>query len=99
MAIVKLDDLNEKRNDSTVQGEFKRSRHKHLSTSVINQDYHELPKKSVRANGNIYHIVKPNNFRDVQNIYQVKSSMDMTLHKIKHFTSLCWDKKKSTTHN
>ena len=31
----------------------------------------------------IYQIFKPTNFRDVSNIYQDKSSMDMTLNEFK----------------
>ena len=42
---------------------------------------------TIRTNGNIYHIFKPNNFRDVQNLYQNKTSMDMTLNEFKYFTS------------
>ena len=77
--IIILDDLNEReKNDPRVQAVFKRSRHKKLPIFIISQDYYELPKKTIRANENISHIFKPNNFRDVLNIYQDKSSMDMT---------------------
>ena len=59
-----LNDLNEKeKNDPRVQAMFKRSRHSNLSILIISQDYCELLKKTIRANGNIYHIFKPNNFR------------------------------------
>ena len=51
---------------------FKRGRHNHLSIFIISQDYYELPKRTIRANGNIYHIFKPNNFRDALNLYQDK---------------------------
>ena len=61
--IIILDDLNEKEmNDPRVQGMFKRSRHNNLSVFIISQDYYELPKKTIRVNGNIYHKIKPNNF-------------------------------------
>ena len=61
--IIILDDLNEKEmNDPRVQAMFKRSRHNNLSIFVISQDYYDLPKKTIRANGNIYHIFKPSNF-------------------------------------
>ena len=77
---IKLDDLNEKEmNDPRVQAMLKRSRHNSLLIFIISQDYYELPKKTIRANGNIYHIFKPNNFLDVRNIYQDKTSMDMTM--------------------
>ena len=52
-------------NDPRVQAKFKRSRHKNLSIFIIGQYYYELPKKTIIANGNIYHIFKPNNFLDV----------------------------------
>ena len=88
--IIILDDLNEReKNDPRVQAVFKRSRHKNLLIFIISQDYSELPKKTIRANGNISHIFKPNNFRDVLNIYQDKSSMDMTLNEFKLLTSTC----------
>ena len=58
---------------------FKRSRHNNLSIFIIAQDYYELSKKTIRTNGDIYHILKPNVFRDVLKIYQDKSFKDMTL--------------------
>ena len=89
-----LDDLNEREmNDPWVQGTFKRSRHNNLSIPIFSQDYYELPKRTIRANGNIYHIFKPNNFRDVLIIYQDKRSMDMTLNEFKLLTSSCWNEK------
>ena len=91
--IIILDDLNEKEmNDPRVQAMFKRSRHNNLPIFIISQDYYELPKKTIRANGNIYHIFKSNNFLDVRIIYQDKTSMDMTLDEIKYLTSTCWNK-------
>ena len=92
-AIIILDDLNEKdMNDPRVQAMFKRGRHNNLSIFIISQDYFKLPKKTIRANGNIYHIFKANNFRDVQNLYQDKASMDMSLNEFKLLTSTCWNK-------
>ena len=78
-------------NDPRVQAMFKPSRHNNLSIFIISQDYYELPKRTTRAIGNIYHIFKPNNFRDILNICQEKSSMDMTLNKFKLLTSTCWN--------
>ena len=75
-----------------VQAMFKRSRHNTLSIFIISQDYYELSKKTIRCNGNIYHIFKSNNYRDVLNLYQVKASMDMTLNEFKFLTSVCWNK-------
>ena len=79
-------------NDPRAQAMFKRSRQKNLSIFIISQDYYELPKNTIRANENIYHIFKPNNFLDVRNIYQDKDSMDMTLHEFKNLNSSCWYK-------
>ena len=92
-SIIILDDLNEKGiiNDK-IQAMFQRGRHNNLSIFIISQDYYELPKRTIRANGNIYHTFKPNNFRDVQNLYQNKASMDFTLNEIKLLTSTCWNK-------
>ena len=90
--VIILDDLNEKEmNDPRVQATFKRSRHDNLSIFIISQDYYELPKRTIRANGNIYHIFKPNNFLDVRKIYQDKASIDMTLDDFKNLTSICWN--------
>ena len=90
-SIIILDDLNEKEiNNDKIQAMFKRSRHNNLSIFIISQDYYELPKKTIRANGNIFHIFKPNNFLDVRNLYQDKASMDMTLNEFKLLTNFCW---------
>ena len=80
-------------NDPRVQAMFKRSRHNNSSIFIISQDYYKLPKKTIRATGNIYHIFKPNNFRDVENLYQDKASMDMNLIEFKYLTSTCWNEK------
>ena len=93
-SIITLDDINQKeRDDPRVQAMFKRSRHNNLSIFIIFQDYYELCKTTIRCNGNIFHIFKPNNFRDVLNLYQDKSSMDMTLNEFKLLTSTCWNEK------
>ena len=93
--IITLADLNEKEmNDPRVKAIFKRSRHINLSIFIISQDYYELLKRSIRANGNFYHIFKPNIFSDVRNFYQDKASMDMILDEFKTLTSNCWNAKK-----
>ena len=79
--------------DPRIQAMFKRSRHNNLSIFIISQDYYELSKKTIRCNGNIFQIFKPNNFRDVLNLYQDKASMDMTLNEFKYLTSICWNEK------
>ena len=93
-SIIILDDLNQKEmDDPRDQAMFKRSRHNNLSIFIISQDYYELSKKTIRCNGNIFHIFKPNNFRDVLNLYQDISAMDMTLNEFKFLTSTCWNEK------
>ena len=74
-----------------VQAMFKRSRHNNSSIFKISQDYYELPKRTIRANRKNYHIFKPNNFRDVQNLCQDKASTDMTIKEFKYLTSACWN--------
>ena len=89
-----LNDLNQKEmDDPRVQAMFNRSRHNNLSTFILSQGYFELSKRTIRCNGNIFHIFKPDNFRDVLNLYQGKSSMDMTLNEFKLLTSTCWNEK------
>ena len=61
--------------------------------SITSQDYYQLSKRTIRCNGKIHHIFKPNNFRDVQNLYQDKASMDMNLNEFKYLTSTCWNEK------
>ena len=78
-------------NDPRVQTMFKRSRHNIYSIFIISQDYYELPKRTIRAVANICHIFKPNSFKDVQNPYQDKASMDMSLNEFKNLTSTCWN--------
>ena len=89
-----LEDLSEKQmNDPRVQAMFKQSRHKNLSIFIISHDYHGLPKKTIRASGNTYHIFKLNHFRDVKNTYRDKSSVDMTFIEFRYLTNTCWVKK------
>ena len=79
-----LDEFNEKEIiKDKIQAMFKRGRHNNLSIFIISQDYYELPKRTIRANGNIYHVLKSKNFRDVQYLFQDKASMDMTLNEFK----------------
>ena len=93
-SIIILDDINQKEMDEPrVQAMFKRSRHNNLSIFIISQDYYELSKKTIRCNGIIFHTFKPNNFRDVLNLYQDKSSIEMTLNEFKILTSTCWKEK------
>ena len=74
-------------NDPRVQAMFKRSRHNKLFIVIFSQDYYELPERTFRANGKIFHIFSLNSFRNVQNSFQDKANMDMTLNEIKFFTS------------
>ena len=93
-SFIILDDLGEKDiKTSNVQAMFERTRPANISVFVITQDYYELPKRTVRANGSIFHIFKPNNFRDVQHLHQDKASMDMTYREFKELTSICWNEK------
>ena len=95
--VIIQDDLKKKvTNDARIQARFKRSRHTNKSINVIGQDYNEPPKRTVRANGNIYHIIKPNNFGDIQNLHPDQSVMDMTLHELKFLTSTCWNERYQT---
>ena len=79
--------------DPRTQAMFERSRHNNLSICTISQEHYELPKRTVRAKGNIYHIFKPTKHRAVQKLYKDKAYMDMTLNQFKYLTSTCWDNK------
>ena len=92
--IIIIDNLNEKKmNDPRVRAMVKQSRHNNLSILIFSQDYYDIPKRTIRANGNICHIFKPTNFRDVQNLYQDKILMHVTLDEFKYLTSTCWNEK------
>ena len=43
------------------------------------EDFYELPNETIRTNCNIDYAFKPDFFRAVQNLCQVKASMDETL--------------------
>ena len=95
--IIILSDLREKQmHDPQKQAMVKRSKHKNLSIFIISQYYYELPKRTIRTTGKVYHIFKPNNFRDFQNLHQDKATMDLNFNKYKYLTSTCWDKKYQT---
>ena len=72
---------------------IKRSHQNNLSLLIISHDNYELPKSSIRCSSYIYHIFKPNTFRDVQNLYHDKASMYMTPNELKFLTSTCGNKK------
>ena len=92
-SIINLDDLIQKEmDDPRVQAMFKRSRHNQLNKFMKSPYYYELSKKTIRCNGNIYHIFEANNFRDIQKLYPDKASMDMTLNEFNLLTSTCWNK-------
>ena len=93
-SIIILYNLNEKEiNNEKIQALFKRGRHNNLSIFIFSQEYYELPKRTIRAKGIIYHIFKPNKFRDVQNLYQDKALKNMTLNEFKYLTSTCSNEK------
>ena len=71
--INNLDVSNEEQmNDSRVQTSLKRSRHIRFYIFIFSQDYYQLPEKTIRANGKMYHIFKPNSFRDSKNSFNTK---------------------------
>ena len=72
---------------------FKLSRQNNLFIFIISYDYYELPNGTIKANGKIYQIVKPNIFGDVQILYRDKASMDTTLNGFRLLTSTCWNEK------
>ena len=41
----------------------------------------------------IFHIFKPNNFGDVQNLFEDKASMDMTIDEFKELGGICWNER------
>ena len=78
-------------NNPRVQALFRRSRHINLSIFIISQDYYELPKRTIRANGNVYQYSNPTISEMYKFFFQEKASMDMTLNEFKLLTSTCWN--------
>ena len=72
---------------------FKPSIQNNLSNFVISQDYYELPKRTIRSNGKIYHIFKLNNFREILNIRQNKAYLDFLLQEFTNLLAIHWKKK------
>ena len=69
------DDLNENQmNDPRTEAMFKRSRHSSFSIFLISRYCYNLPERTTRAGVNIHLFFRTNFFRDVQNLFQVKSS-------------------------
>ena len=94
MIVKNSDASNEKeKNDPRGHAIFKQSRHSNKSIVKFSQDYYELPKQTVRANANIYQIFEPNNLRDVQNLHQNKTLLDITPIEFKVLTSSCWNER------
>ena len=90
--IIILDDLNENEmTDPRIQAMFKRSRHDNSSFFKITHGYYKLRKRTIPAFGSIHHIFEPINCRDIQNIYQDKASIDMTLNEFKYLTYTSWN--------
>ena len=59
--------LNEKKlKDSWIQSLFEQHKRNKLSILINSHDYYGLPKETIRVKGNLYHIIKHNNFRDVR---------------------------------
>ena len=90
-----LSDLNEKK-DPRVQALCRRSSRCNICIFIFNPDHCESPKRTILANVNINHISKPNSYRDVQKLYQDKTSMDMTLIVYRIITSTCWNERHQT---
>ena len=77
--VIFLEFLNQKEvNDPRFEAMFKQSGYKNISKFIISQDYYKLPERTNRVNGEMNHIFKLNDFRDVQTIYQDKTSTVLT---------------------
>ena len=58
---------------------------------IISQDFYEITKGTIRANGNIYQMFKPNISIGVKNPYRDEASMEMTPNEFKYLTNIFWD--------
>ena len=78
--VIILDDLKEKElTNHRVWALFKQSRLKNSSIFITSHDYYKILKRIFRANGIIYHVFKPNFYRDINNNYKDKTSMDLKI--------------------
>ena len=89
--VIILGDLNDREmNDDRVKALFKRGRHNNIAVFIISQDYYESPKQTKRENSNIFHLFRPNNSKNVLNLFQDKASIDMTINEFKYLCNICW---------
>ena len=63
-----------KKNVGWIRAMFQQVWRNNLSIFTISQDYYELPKRTNRSTGSIYHNFKRNIYRDVQNLYHENHS-------------------------
>ena len=97
LIVIFLKDLNDKElNNPRVQAMNNRSRRNYISIFIVSQENYHLPKDTIRANGNVYHIFEPNIFTDVPNLYQDKAGLDMTRNDDKFLNSFCWSERYQT---
>ena len=72
---------------------FKGSIHNNIAIFIISQDDFELPEHTIQNGGSVYHFFKPNNFREIQHLYQDKASMAILLNENFSLTSAGWIEK------
>ena len=60
---------------------------------IISEDYYGMPMQTIKAEGIIDLLIKPNKYGDLKNLYTYKLSMDKNLIESKLSTSVCWDRK------
>ena len=75
--------------DPRVQAKIRRSRLSNIYIFVFCPENYALPKKTIRANGNIYQTFKPKNYRVLESSYQDKSSMGLTIIELNLISSTC----------
>ena len=74
-----LDTSNEKELiDLRIKTMFKRSRDNNIYIFTTSQDSYEFPKRTLRANGKLYHFFKPYHYRDVRKFCEDQTSIDRT---------------------
>ena len=88
--VVSLDGLKEK--ELIFPGIQAFSKGNNKSITALSQGSREYPRKMIKANGKNFHIFESKNFRDVPNLHQDKTAMDLTRIEVKFLSASFWKK-------
>ena len=80
-------------NAPRVQPVYKRFRHCAMFMFLINHEYYELPKRTIKVDGKIYHKLKPDKLRHIQSSIKTKQVWMRHLMNLYYLIYTCWNEK------